>query len=566
MSIIVDAQNKTGAALGEVGSNLEKVKSKTVEVGQHLDKMKEKSELMEGAMKKLGAAAAIAFGAITAAGALAVNAYVDAAAQMEVANQSVGNTIDQLSKKQLAALNKELGDGAKGFAGVANAMLKAGESAVKMGFDDETASNSFARLFATTKSVKQATEEVGIAMDLARYKGISLEDATSKLMLVHAGATKELKTLGLQVDDTASAMDNLAAIQKQVAGTAVTFAESTKGSIEVLKVQFDNLRESIGGALEPAVSQILEKLKPIVDGFIKWADANPRLIQTIFNVGLAITGLIAAVVTIGAWMSGLATTAATLGIGLAPLAAIIAGIVVGVALLSAGIVLLVQNWEKVIAWIEDNTGLISAFKDLWDTLSRVWQEQLLPALLRVWQALEPLMPILKAIGIVLGGMFVAALKLAIEILRVAIEVFGTLFDAASKIASWLIKTLTPAFRGVADAVIWVIEKIKELIEWFSKLNVVQGMGNVVKSIGGAIGNLFGRAEGGSVQPSRSFLVGEQGPEIFTPGEMGRISPLGAGVGGMNIIINLSGPFLGGEGVGELIGNDIVRTLKQNIKI
>jgi hypothetical protein len=38
-------------------------------------------------------------------------------------------------------------------------------------------------------------QEMSIAMDLARYKNISLEEASQKLLMVHAGATKELKSL-----------------------------------------------------------------------------------------------------------------------------------------------------------------------------------------------------------------------------------------------------------------------------------------------------------------------------------------------------------------------------------
>jgi len=47
----------------------------------------------------------------------------------------------------------------------------------------------------------------------------------------------------------------------------------------------------------------------------------------------------------------------------------------------------------------------------------------------------------------------------------------------------------------------------------------------LKGMGGALGGLFGgRALGGSVMAGKSYLVGERGPEIYTPGTGGYISP------------------------------------------
>ncbi len=51
-----------------------------------------------------------------------------------------------------------------------------------------------------------------------------------------------------------------------------------------------------------------------------------------------------------------------------------------------------------------------------------------------------------------------------------------------------------------------------------------------------------RANGGFVAPGSSFLVGERGPELFTPNGSGRITSNGAGGGasGMTVNINLPG--------------------------
>ena len=73
-----------------------------------------------------------------------------------------------------------------------------------------------------------------------------------------------------------------------------------------------------------------------------------------------------------------------------------------------------------------------------------------------------------------------------------------------------------------------------------------------------------RASGGPVQPGRTFLVGEKGPELFTPSTYGSIAANGSG-GGVTIIIS-GNSFVGSEDIADKIGRDIMNKLKQTIKI
>lgn len=66
-------------------------------------------------------------------------------------------------------------------------------------------------------------------------------------------------------------------------------------------------------------------------------------------------------------------------------------------------------------------------------------------------------------------------------------------------------------------------------------NPVQSL--VTNALTGAFGGA--RMGGGPVAAGQSFLVGERGPEIFTPGASGRINPLRGG-GGVNVNITLPG--------------------------
>jgi len=64
-----------------------------------------------------------------------------------------------------------------------------------------------------------------------------------------------------------------------------------------------------------------------------------------------------------------------------------------------------------------------------------------------------------------------------------------------------------------------------------------------------------RAMGGPVMGGKSYLVGERGPELFTPGTSGGITPNNALGGGTNITVNVNG--------GD--PNSIVRALQQYVR-
>lgn len=63
-------------------------------------------------------------------------------------------------------------------------------------------------------------------------------------------------------------------------------------------------------------------------------------------------------------------------------------------------------------------------------------------------------------------------------------------------------------------------------------------GNIGGQIGAGVGGAIPRAGGGPVQAGKSFMVGEKGPELFTPGRSGQITPnsamgsMGGGFAGM----------------------------------
>ena len=123
--------------------------------------------------------------------------------------------------------------------------------------------------------------------------------------------------------------------------------------------------------------------------------------------------------------------------------------------------------------------------------------------------------------------------------------FSTVIDNAGKgfeditklgeeVATKLEDGLTEAFMNIGDG----LEGLKDLFDDILKMIARELIRvNVALPIAGAIGDLF-RADGGPVSAGRSYIVGERGPELFTPGASGNITP-NHQLGGGGIIVNQS---------------------------
>lgn len=111
------------------------------------------------------------------------------------------------------------------------------------------------------------------------------------------------------------------------------------------------------------------------------------------------------------------------------------------------------------------------------------------------------------------------------------------------------KNFRPLSRGIEDAIRGGADAGAEglkrsILQTVQRELVGQIASSIARAIGGRfdggggvfgfLGGLFGgaRAMGGPVSPGRSYLVGERGPELFTPNTSGQIAANGA-MGGLN---------------------------------
>lgn len=199
------------------------------------------SSMAGTAFKALGVASAVAGTALVAFGVSSVKAFIDA-------------------EKETAKFNAILGTmGAQGEA-VKGKLQSLADETLNLGFDNEAAALSLAKFYTSTKSVEEATRLNNIAMDIARAKNIELDQAQKMVNMTLAGSTRELKAMGLEVDENATGIQNLASIEKLYAGQSEAFAQTTAGKIQILSQRFGELQETVGGVIAEALTPLLDKL------------------------------------------------------------------------------------------------------------------------------------------------------------------------------------------------------------------------------------------------------------------------------------------------------------------
>ena len=244
LKVVISAENKTAKAFGEV---------------------KKSTGLLQ---KDVSGLAKTLLG-VGVAGAAAFTAFAVSAVR--------GAADAEASLARVDSILKTMGDSALKNR---DALLSQAAAAVKLGFDDEAASESLAKLYQRTGDLTKATELNNLAMDLARAKSIDLESASRLVGMVMSGNARALKEFGIEIDETLPPMAALGVLQEKVAGQSEAFADTFQGKMLVISESVSNLKDAFGGAL-------IEGLQPFVDQMTKWV-SDPKNLETITKIGTAV--------------------------------------------------------------------------------------------------------------------------------------------------------------------------------------------------------------------------------------------------------------------------------------
>ena len=116
------------------------------------------------------------------------------------------------------------------------------------------------------------------------------------------------------------------------------------------------------------------------------------------------------------------------------------------------------------------------------------------------------------------------------------EVINQLYEQAGQtIKTAIVDTLLQA-KSAGEALSGVLNSVARQLMSFALGSIGGSEKNSGSGIFGAIADIF-RANGGPVKAGRSYIVGERGPEVFTPGVSGGITPNHA-MGGANVTVNV----------------------------
>ena len=134
------------------------------------------------------------------------------------------------------------------------------------------------------------------------------------------------------------------------------------------------------------------------------------------------------------------------------------------------------------------------------------------------------------------------------------QAFTRAFDAVERQIARAARTGELSFRAMVDAVIADLGRLA--VQQFIT-RPLEGFLNGLFEFGGK------RASGGPVAAGRSYLVGERGPELFTPAGHGAIAPTGSFGGRTSVTVNVTArdaqSFLRSEGqIAAMLSRAVMR--------
>jgi len=539
------------------------------------------SEKAQFAIKKAAVPAAAALGAVVAVIGASVKAAVeDEAAQANLARQIKAST--GATDAQVASVEKYISS--------------LGQS---VAVSDGEARPALAALVTATHDVATAQELLNVAIDVSAATGTDLATVSEALAKGYAGNTKglqalspELKTL---ISDGASFSTVLGVLKTNFGGAGEAAANTAAGGLKKLGIAFDETKESIGAAFLP----VMEALLPYLTAFADWAQKNPGVFLAIIAIvgalALAVLAVNVQLAIQAALLAANPFTYIVLGI--------VAAIAVFIVLykkveffqkvVKTVVKAVVKYFETVInVWIKVINALIRGYnlipflsnlkelkavdfskttesanglrKVLGVTAARAKELSNQYKQLR-GEALDPLTTSLDKVKVATLDVDTAwkiltdTLSRTVAIDEAQIKITELEAAAAKAFATGSASDIAKYNKAAADVATAMAaiaagfgdinskeimlrfttsgpQSALELAAWLASGAELKGLGtfDLLTQSG-----ITGMASGGNVAGGKPYIVGERGPELFTPGRNGTITPNSA-LGGNNITINVSG--------------------------
>lgn len=449
---------------------------------------------------------------------------------------------------QLASVLKSTG-GASGM--TSDAVNKLSDSLSKVTkFEDDTITSGQNLLLTFTGIGKdvfpQATETM---LDMSQALGQDLKSSAiqlGKALNNPVEGITALKRVGvsftdeqkkqiegfMKVNDLASAQKLiLGELSKEFGGSARAAGETLSGKLEILKNQFGNIKETVGGALLPVLSNLAttltEKLNdPAVLNFI-----------TAFSQGLADFAMqaVSYIPTIVAWFQNfisfmqnnqgiLVGIFAVLTIAVVSFAvssavalwAMISPLLVPIAIITAIIALVAVLYT---AWTQNWGGIQEKTASVISWIQSAWQN-FTNAIIVVWNVFVAIFtPLFQAFTAAINGNwyeFGAKLR----------EYFDNAGKAIVLIASTLWNDTKAKFKEGIDAIV----NFFQTTDWGSVgKNIIEGIGNGISSMIGWLADMARQAASAAFEAAKGFLGINSPSKLFAGLGAGMMEGMAKGI-------------------------------------
>lgn len=477
------------------------------------------------ASKKFGLALAGITAGVVAFGVSSVKSFEQSQAvmaQTEAVLKSTGNaagiTADQVTKLA-SALEKQTKFADEDIQSAENLLLTF-TSIGKDIFPDAT-KTVLDMSTALGQDLKSSSVQLGKALQdpingitALRRVGVNFSDAQQEVIakLVETGKKAEAQKLILKE------------LQTEFGGSAVAAGNTFAGQLAKLNNQFDNVKESIGGLIAavavPFLTAIMDWFEGIggVDGVLKLLREELTKLKPYLPIiagiiaGMLVPALAALIGTVAGFIATMAPWAAAgaavvliaqrMGVtwddvkaALDKLQPVLKSIWDGLFQIddlakrfvntlidlwqrftNLSIIIVIGQYLSQVLWPALQAVWAAIIQNLWPALQQLWD-----AVVRLWNALNPaLVEALKIIGIIIGGLLMAALWALVAVLNIAIQVFSMIISVISNVINWISNLIS--WFGNLVGVVW--NTINTVI------SIIKNLPAAVKDVVGLIGSIF----------------------------------------------------------------------------
>lgn len=477
--------------------------------------------------------------------------------------------------------------------GTSMELIKEQEEALKkQGITTQASRNTLTKFMQSQLDVADASKVARIAQDLAVISGENSSQTTDRLTQAIASMNPELlrqvgivknmnevfseygEKIGKEANDLTTlekkqAMVNLIFEEgAKVAGTYEMAMDTVGKKMGSLDRHIEEARNAFGEAFLPIMALVVDKITELLKWFNK---LSPELKETATKVVMVATAFALVVGPLLLVIGFLPAIASGFSILLGPVGLVIASITLLAGLFGGKLIKAFTDGNLSVSsffqMIDEKTGIITILRNAWENVVLMFNERLMPALQRLWDSLEPLKPFLEVLaqvfGVILYGALIAVIKIIEISLIVAIEVLTRGINFATEAVDFFKSSWDVFVDTLARVITWIDKTIRKIKE----LNILQGAKDKISSFLGFGG---GRATGGPVKKGTSYVVGEEGPELFTPNSNGSIIPnaklrSAPSMSSGGVVINVYGDISGDELI-DKVKRGIMGDLRMNSQI